>query len=221
MTTKRSLTEIVYQLHLSFLLSEAKNDITKHSFSYLSFAMRPFYGMISEGFSMLKGGILTASDKGARGERHDESSPVIRKCLAPLEIKWVEYAIVPDEREAISARLKEWADEAGLDLILTTGGTGLSPRDVTPEATLAIVERMAPGFTEVMRTEGLKKTPFAMLSRAVAGIRGKTLIINLPGSPKAVVESLDAILPALPHAIETLRGEARECASRRDEEGAR
>jgi len=170
---------------------------------------------------MLNGGVLTVSDKGASGKRHDESSEVIRQCIAPLEIQWVKYNIVPDEREAILDKLKEWADEADLDLILTTGGTGLSPRDVTPEATLAILDRVIPGFTEVMRAEGLKKTPFAMLSRAVAGTRGNTLIINLPGSPKAVEECLEAILPALPHAIETLRGKATDCASLRDKEKAR
>jgi molybdenum cofactor synthesis domain-containing protein len=163
---------------------------------------------------MFTGGILTISDKGSRGERQDESSEAIRKCLTSLEIHWERYAIVPDERESIENKLREWADEANLDLILTTGGTGLSPRDITPEATLAILDRIAPGFTEVMRIETLKKTPLAMLSRAVAGIRKNTLIINLPGSSKAVEECLEVILPVLPHAIETLRGEATECASR-------
>lgn len=169
---------------------------------------------------MFRGGILTISDKGARGERQDDSSEAIRQRLAQLEIQWIKYNIVPDDSEAISTNLKEWVDEAGLNLILTTGGTGLSPRDITPEATLAIIDRVAPGFTEVMRAESLKKTPFAMLSRAVAGIRRNTLIINLPGSPKAVEECLEAILPALPHAMETITGQARECASLRDGEEA-
>ena len=158
-------------------------------------------------------GILTISDKGAKGERQDESGKAVRDCLSCLDAQVSKDAIVPDDEETISSRLKEWADE-GIDLIITSGGTGLSPRDVTPEATLAVVDRLAPGFTEVMRRESFRQTPLAMLSRAVAGIRKNTLIINLPGSPKAVGECLGAIMPALPHAIETLRGEATECASR-------
>ena len=160
-------------------------------------------------------GILTISDKGSRGEREDESGKAIKELFAALDARPVKYDIVPDEREVISERLRQWADEEGIDLIITTGGTGLSPRDVTPEATLAVVERMAPGFAEAIRAESLKKTPRAMLSRAVAGIRGRSLIINLPGSPRGVRECLEVILPALPHAIETLKGEAGECAEER------
>jgi len=156
-------------------------------------------------------GILTVSDKGSRGEREDESGRAIKETLASLDANLVKYDVVPDEREVISGKLIEWVDEEGIDLILTTGGTGLTPRDVTPEATLAVVDRLAPGFVEAMRAESLKVTPTAMLSRAVCGIRGRSLIINLPGSPKAVRECLGVILPALPHAIETLRGEAGEC----------
>ncbi len=161
-------------------------------------------------------GILTASDKGSRGEREDESGKAIQETLVAMDARLVKYEIVPDERGIIAGKLAEWADSAEVDLIVTTGGTGLAPRDVTPEATLAVVDRLVPGFAEVMRTESLKKTPQAMLSRAVAGIRKSSLIINLPGSPKAVRECLEAIIPALPHAIETLKGEAAECASRED-----
>ena len=160
----------------------------------------------------IKIGILTVSDKGSRGERQDTSSEAIRQSMARLNAQTEKYEIVPDEREMISDRLRKWADEGELDIILTTGGTGLSPRDVTPEATLAVVDRLVPGFGEAMRAESLKITPLGMLSRSVAGIRKRTLIINLPGSPKAVQECLEAILPALPHAVEILRGEAQECA---------
>ena len=151
------------------------------------------------------------SDKGSRGERVDESGQVIKAALVSLGASEIKYGIVPDERPAISAKLREWSD-GGVDLVLTTGGTGLTPRDVTPEATLDVLDRVAPGFAEAMRAYGMKQTPQAMLSRAVAGIRKKTLIINMPGSPKAVKECLEAISPALPHAIETVRGQASECA---------
>jgi molybdenum cofactor synthesis domain-containing protein len=170
---------------------------------------------------MINVGILTVSDKGARGERKDESGKAIENCLVGLDVAIKIYNVVPDEKDTISNRLKEWADELKLDLVLTTGGTGLSPRDFTPEATLAVIDRQVPGITEVMRGESLKKTPLAMLSRAIAGIRKKTLIINLPGSPKAVQECIEAIRPALPHAIETLRGEAFECATAMHEKSER
>jgi molybdenum cofactor synthesis domain-containing protein len=159
----------------------------------------------------IKAGILTLSDKGARGEREDKSGAAIRELLATIGAVVERYDIIPDELELIKRELAAWCDLHGLDLIITTGGTGFAPRDLTPEATKAVIEREAPGIAEAMRSAGLKKTPRAMLSRAVAGIRGKTLIINLPGSEKGARESLAAILPALPHAIEILAGKGGEC----------
>jgi molybdopterin adenylyltransferase len=156
-------------------------------------------------------GILTISDKGSRGERQDKSGEAIREILSSIDARITDYDIVPDEKELIVGKLVKWADKDRLDVVITTGGTGLTPRDVTPEATLAVVDRIVPGFAEAMRAESLKKTPHAMLSRAVVGTRGKCLIINLPGSPKAVRECLEVILPALPHAVETLKGQADEC----------
>ena len=156
-------------------------------------------------------GIITASDKGSRGEREDVSGKTIAAMLAGLgTIR--HYIIVPDEQEALSKQMVLMADELGIDLILTTGGTGLGPRDVTPEATLSIIDKQVPGLAEVMRAKSLEKTNRAMLSRAVAGTRGKTLIINLPGSPKGVQECLEVVLPALEHGLQILRGEASECA---------
>ncbi|HEX3044208.1 MAG TPA: MogA/MoaB family molybdenum cofactor biosynthesis protein [Bacillota bacterium] len=161
---------------------------------------------------MIRAGILTASDKGSKGERVDESGKVIEELLERIEAKVVSYSVVPDERTVISAKLEEMADEMGVDLILTTGGTGFSPRDITPEATLDVIERQIPGIPEAIRQKSLEVTNRAMLSRAVAGIRKKTIIINLPGSPKGVRECLEVVLPVLPHAIEILKGEAGECA---------
>lgn len=155
--------------------------------------------------------ILTASDKGSRGEREDLSSEAIRSLVKDSGVV-CDYVIVPDERQVIAGELKRLADERGVDLVLTTGGTGLSPRDVTPEATLDVIDRHVPGLAEAMRLEGLKHTSRAMLSRAIAGLRGRTLIVNLPGSPKGVTENLSAILPVLPHALEILRGAGGECA---------
>jgi molybdenum cofactor synthesis domain-containing protein len=166
--------------------------------------------------SMFTVGILTVSDKGWKGERQDRSGEAISEILSGVGARIVDYDIVPDEKELIAKKLIQWADGEKVDVIITTGGTGLSPRDVTPEATLSVVDRVAPGLAEVMRAEGLKKTPMAMLSRAVTGIRGGCLIINLPGSPKAVRECLEPILPALPHAVETLKGQASECAATED-----
>ena len=159
---------------------------------------------------MFTAGILTISDKGWSGEREDESGKVIREYLCRGSARVVEYEIVPHEKEIIAQKLKDWADGGGLDLIVTTGGTGLGPRDVTPEATLAVVDRVVPGLAEAMRLGNLEKTPMAMLSRAVAGTRGECLIVNLPGSPKAVRESLEVILPVLPHAVEIIKGEVKE-----------
>jgi len=161
---------------------------------------------------MLNLGILTVSDKGSAGEREDESGAVIEEIMTAFGARVTCRHIVPDDRDAIGGKLIDWADNQKTDLILTTGGTGLSPRDITPEATRAVVEKLVPGISETMRAESVKKTPHGMLSRGVCGIIGKTLVINLPGSPKAVRECLDAILPALGHAVETVRGEAFECA---------
>ncbi len=151
-------------------------------------------------------GILTISDRGARGERADASGPLIHMIVAE-QLKWavVIAQMIPDERDLIRETLVAWCDDLKLNLILTTGGTGFAPRDVTPEATRDVIEREAPGLAEAMRADSLQKTPHAMLSRAVCGLRGHTLIVNLPGSPKAVRENLDTILPAIPHAIDLLR----------------
>jgi len=158
-------------------------------------------------------GILTISDKGSRGERQDRSGEIIREVLSGMDVSIANYDMVPDEKDLIVEKLVAWVDDHNMDVVMTTGGTGLTPRDVTPEATLAVVDRIVPGFAEAMRTESLKKTPHAMLSRAVVGTRGKCLIVNLPGSPKAVRECLEVILPALPHAVETLKGQASECST--------
>ncbi len=154
----------------------------------------------------LRAGVLTISDLGARGERQDTSGAAIRELLTSIGVEIIKYEIVPDERETISGHLIEWADETALDLIVTTGGTGLAPRDVTPEATRDVIRYEVPGIAEVMRQEGLKATPMSMISRSVAGVRGCTLIINLPGSPKGVRENLTVVLPVLRHALELLSG---------------
>jgi molybdenum cofactor synthesis domain-containing protein len=159
---------------------------------------------------MLDVGILTISDKGAQGKRDDISGNVIRESFAALGCRIAQYEIVPDEGEVISQRLADWADRGEVDVIITTGGTGLSPRDVTPEATLSVVDKVVPGLAEAMRARSLEKTPMAMLSRAMAGVRAQCLIVNLPGSPRAVRECLDVVMPAIPHAIEIIKGEVTE-----------
>jgi molybdenum cofactor synthesis domain-containing protein len=152
----------------------------------------------------MRAAVLTVSDRSARGEREDASGPALVAVLEAHGWSVATTAIVPDEPELIRARLREWADSGEIDLILTTGGTGLSPRDRTPEATLEVLERQAPGLAEAIRAVGLRQTPHAMLSRGVAGTRRAALIVNLAGSPKAAREGLEVILPALPHAIALL-----------------
>ena len=166
---------------------------------------------------MIKVGVLTISDKGSIGEREDLSGKVIEEAVKKIngEVKY--YQIIPDEMDIIQEELIKAVDKLHLDLILTTGGTGLAKRDVTPEATLAIIEKEVPGISEIIRSESFKKTNRAILSRGIAGIRKKSLIINLPGNPKGVRESLEIILEALPHGIEILIGQATEC-GRNDEE---
>lgn len=155
---------------------------------------------------MIRIGVLTVSDRTARGESEDRSGPAIVELVrTALAADVVAQQVIPDEQPMIEALLRAWCDSDHIDLVLTTGGTGFAPRDVTPEATLAVIDRQAPGFAEAMRSASLQVTPHAMLSRAVSGIRGRTLIVNLPGSPKAVREQLAVILPALPHAIELLQ----------------
>jgi molybdopterin adenylyltransferase len=158
---------------------------------------------------MITVAVLTLSDKGSKGDREDASGPLIRDMMKKMNADVLHYDILPDEKDLIKQKLIQYAGQ--VDLILTTGGTGLSPRDVTPDATLEVIEKEVPGIAEAMRLEGLKKTSRAMLSRAVAGVREKSLIINLPGSPKAVREGLSAILDVIPHAIEKIKGDPSEC----------
>lgn len=161
--------------------------------------------------AQIRAAILTVSDKGSRGERpSDIGGETVRETLTSLGVETADYKVVPDERPIIERTLTAWADGGGVDLIVTTGGTGVSPRDVTPDATLAVIDRQVPGMSEVMRAESLKKTPQAMLSRAVVGVRGKTLILNLPGNPNGARECLEAVAPALAHAVESIRGESGE-----------
>jgi len=162
---------------------------------------------------MFRAAIITLSDKGSKGEREDESGMIIREMILSMGASVSHYEILPDEKPGIVEVLSRLSDSGTIDLILTTGGTGVSPRDVTPEATREVIERELPGMAEAMRAESLKKTPHAMISRAIAGIRKRTLIVNLPGSPRAVRENLAVILPALPHAIEKINGDLRECGS--------
>jgi molybdenum cofactor synthesis domain-containing protein len=156
-------------------------------------------------------GVLTLSDKGSRGERVDESGRLLAEMVAELG-EVARYQIIPDDLDTIIMMLKSWSDDLHLDLILTTGGTGLSPRDCAPQATQAVINYPVPGMAEAMRSASMKITPRAMLSRALVGVRNQTLIINLPGSPKGVRENLAVLLPVLPHALEKLNGSPADCA---------
>ena len=154
----------------------------------------------------IRASVVTVSDKGYAGEREDVSGPLLANLLRKMGAEVVSQTIVPDEQAEIKRVLITLADEAQMDLVVTTGGTGPAPRDVTPEATRAIIEREVPGLAELLRFEGYRKTPLAVISRGVAGIRGRTLVVNLPGSPKAVREGMETLAPILPHAIKMLRG---------------
>lgn len=164
--------------------------------------------MSSDRFSI---GVLTLSDKGSRGEREDVSGVLVGEMVQSLGLV-ARYQIIPDDVETIVLTLCRWSDEVGLDLILTTGGTGLTPRDVTPQATARVLDYEIPGMAEAMRAASLKKTPHAMLSRALVGVRSNSLIINLPGSPKAARENLEVLMPALGHALAKLKGDPSDCA---------
>ncbi|MEA2022256.1 MAG: molybdopterin adenylyltransferase [Candidatus Caldatribacteriota bacterium] len=160
---------------------------------------------------MIKVGILTVSDKGSQGEREDLSGKKIKEIVSEIDGEVKYYKIIPDDQELIKKELIKAVDNMHLDLIFTTGGTGLAKRDVTPDATSEVIEKIVPGISEIIRSESFKKTNRAILSRAISGIRGECLIINLPGSPKGVKESLEIILEALPHGIDILKGQASEC----------
>jgi molybdopterin adenylyltransferase len=172
----------------------------------------PGHGIVLLKQSLIVAGVLTVSDKGSRGERDDASGDALEEALRTLGVASVERAIVPDEHAQIAAELRRWADETKVNLILTTGGTGMTTRDVTPEATLEVLERQAPGFAEAMRAGSAATTPHAMLSRAVSGLRGRTLIVNMPGSPRACKDQFKMIAPALPHAVEKLLDLGGDCA---------
>lgn len=159
----------------------------------------------------ISAGVITVSDRGSRGEREDKSGLEIVNMLNGIDVNVVHTMIIPDEKNRIKDTIIEFADKKKLDLIVTTGGTGVSPRDVTPDATLEVIEKEVPGMAEAMRRESAAITPHAMISRAVAGIRGRSLIVNLPGSPRSVRENLAVILPALKHAIEKIKGDDAEC----------
>jgi molybdenum cofactor synthesis domain-containing protein len=160
---------------------------------------------------MRQAAILTISDRGFKGEREDRSGPALREILTKAGFSIAKVEILPDDQQLLEQQLRHLADESCLDLVVTTGGTGVSPQDVTPDATLAVIDREVPGMAEAMRANSLAKTPHAMLSRAVVGVRGQTLIINLPGSIKGARENMEVLLPALEHALDKIQGDPREC----------
>lgn len=161
---------------------------------------------------MITAGVITVSDKGARGEREDVSGAEVQRLLSEISATVSAYDIVPDEQDIIQSILIDYCDNRNIDIIVTTGGTGVSPRDVTPDATLNVIEKEIPGMAEAMRRESSKKTPHGMISRAVVGIRKQSLIINLPGSPRGARENFSVILPALRHAVEKIKGDESDCA---------
>ncbi|MCK9230229.1 MAG: MogA/MoaB family molybdenum cofactor biosynthesis protein [Syntrophales bacterium] len=163
--------------------------------------------------AVVRAGVITVSDRGSRGEREDISGNVVRELLEELPAEVAAVRMVADEEDLIARAIVELIDEEKLDLVVTTGGTGVSPRDVTPDATRGIIHREIPGMAEEMRRESLKKTPHAMISRAIVGIRNQSIIINLPGSPKGARENLSALMPSLMHALEKVRGDQSDCAS--------
>jgi len=160
--------------------------------------------------SAIQAAVVTISDKGYAGQREDVSGPVLADLVRQMGAEVVRQTVVPDERDDIVALLVTFADVMDLDLVLTTGGTGVTPRDVTPEATRAVIDREMPGLAEVLRFEGYRQTPLAVISRGVAGIRGTTLIVNLPGNPRAVRQGMETLSPILPHAVQMIRGEDTE-----------
>jgi molybdopterin adenylyltransferase len=192
-------------LHLSFSSSD-KNVLHIYHTIFVCYNIR-----------VLKAGILIMSDLGSIGERIDECGPLLRQMLRDMAEVTL-YKIVPDDRDIISSTLKDWADNSRLDLIVTSGGTGLSSRDVTPEAMQSVIEKNIPGISEAMRVQTMIKSPFAMLSRSMAGSRSKCLIINLPGSPKSVKECFEVVLPVIPHAIEILNGKTAHTHPRPDKD---
>jgi len=162
---------------------------------------------------LIRAAVITVSDKGARGEREDLSGPEVVRLLQARDIAVVCTLVVPDEQDQIEAALVDCADRMKLELIVTTGGTGVTPRDITPDATRAVLDREIPGMGEAMRQASMAVTPHAMISRALAGIRGQTLIVNLPGSPKGARENLLAVMPAIPHAVDKIKGSDADCAT--------